>query len=245
MKTRQLFKKSAFSLTALLTIVALSGCNQNKTPTSTNKAPEHKNQVVSQAQNQAQPTEKQESGLAITDMFIKDYALKKENKVFPEENKPVANLLVYAYTKPVPATGLAPHAVVLQDKSFEDFRTNPNALVILEKNLFLDKDKKGFRATFNNGAPYKWCCVLTPNGITMYDIVQTLTAAKEGSKEPVKIVWHYPMEKIKETNIHKENITPTNFYWYGNEGDVVLDKQDQGQILIKINGDLSYYGIKD
>ncbi len=239
MKTRQLFKKSAFSLTALLTIVALSGCNQNKTPAA-NKAPEHKNQVANPAQNKAPQPEKQESGLAITDMFIKDYALKKENSVFPEENKPTANLLVYAYTKPVPATGLAPYAVVLQDKSLEDFRTNPNALVILEKNLLLNKDKKGFRATFNNGAPYKWCCVLTPNGITMYDIVQTLAAAKEGSKEPVKIVWHYPMEKIKEANINKEHAVPTNFYWNGNDGNIVLDKNETGQILIKINGDITY-----
>lgn len=241
MKTVQFLKKSTLNVALFLAIAALPSCNQNKTPAPTGKTSEtsqSKHNVMDTTK--AHPTEKQESSLAITDSFIKEYALKKENKVYPEENKPGANLLVYAYTKPVPATGLAPYAVVLQDKSMEDYRTNPNALVILEKNLLLDKDKKGFRATFNNGAPYKWCCVLTPYGITMYDLTQTLTAAKEGAKEPVKIVWHYPMEKIKEANINKEHAVPTNFYWNGNDGNIVLDKNETGQILIKINGDLAY-----
>jgi hypothetical protein len=148
---------------------------------------------------------------------------------------------VFAYPGFKTVGSTAPHAIAVQDKSVENRNTNPAAFTVLQKDLMLPvvssspsyREKMSFMSIIDQKG--NLAAVLTPQGVTLYDVEKTLEAAKAGEANPVKVLWNVSMDAIKNAVNKPDFMAPTALAWYDNKN--TLSLKADGKVIATISFD--------
>jgi len=185
----------------------------------------------------AKPVETQDK--PVSDAILKAYVANKDSKIYSALDGARANLFVFAYPGFKAGSGLAPHAIAVQDKSAENRNTNPAAFVMLQRDVMLPvvssspsyRDKFNFMSLMDQKG--NLAAVLTPEAVTLYDLEKTIEAAKAGEENPVKVIWNVSTDAIKTAVNKPDFVAPNALIWNNNYDNVAVKANGKIIALIK------------